>query len=77
VGVVEAMVGETRTWTHKEDGGIYRRIYGGALFKSQTGVWLDTVIYEDVNPASPRFGQVYVTLTARWLKKFKVRRVAR
>lgn len=59
-------------FTHIEDGGRYALLNGQALLKHpETGGWLEAVIYNDVDPASARYLQQYVTTPARWAEKFR------
>jgi hypothetical protein len=59
--------------THIHDGGVYCLTETSALLKHpDTGEWIASVVYEDADPHSLRFGQVYATTEARWAEKFRV-----
>ncbi len=59
-------------YTHVEDGGTYLLIDRDARWKDEaTGEWVPSVIYQDADPASPRFGQMYGTRKLRWRERFR------
>lgn len=61
-------------YVHAEDGGLYLLIDGDARWKDEaTGEWVPSVIYQDADPDSPRFGQMYGTRKLRWRERFKRR----